>query len=265
MDEALEILYRDEHLVAVNKPASLLVHRSPIDRRETRFALQILRNQLGQRVYPVHRLDKPTSGVLLFGLSSEAAHRTAEAFAGRLVSKKYLAVLRGYSAEQGTIDYPLRDEPDQRAAKAPPVEARTARTDFRRLATIELPIPVGRYPTCRYSLVEAQPLSGRRHQLRRHFKHLFHPIIGDTTHGNGQHNRFFRRQFDCHRLLLAATELSFIHPYTDLPLTVQAPLAEDFCTLLAVLGWSDAVPRPWLPTQNAVISEPDHLKIGDSL
>lgn len=253
MDELLDILYLDEHLVAVNKPAGLLVHRSPIDRRETRFLLQLLRDQLGQRVYPVHRLDKPTSGVLLFGLSSEAARRAAEAFAGRQVSKKYLAVLRGYSPEQGTIDYPLRDEPDQRAAKAPPVEARPARTDYRRLATVELPIPVGRYATSRYSLVEAQPLSGRRHQLRRHFKHLSHPIIGDTTHGNGQHNRFFRQQFGCQRLLLAATELSFIHPYSCLPLTVQAPLADDFCTLLADLGWCDAVPRPWLPAKEPAI------------
>ncbi|APG28381.1 pseudouridylate synthase [Syntrophotalea acetylenivorans] len=249
MDEALEILYRDEHLVAVNKPAGLLVHRSPIDRRETRFALQIVRNQLGKRVYPVHRLDKPTSGVLLFGLSSEAAHRTAEAFAGRQVSKKYLAVLRGYSAEQGTIDYPLRDEPDQRASKAPPVEARPSRTDFRRLATVELPIPVGRYPSSRYSLVEAQPLSGRRHQLRRHFKHLSHPIVGDTTHGNGDHNRFFRQQFDCHRLLLAAIELSFAHPYSGLPLTVQAPLADDFCSLLTSLGWNNVLPGAWLPAK----------------
>jgi tRNA pseudouridine65 synthase len=265
MDESLEILYLDEHLVAVNKPAGLLVHRSPIDRRETRFLLQLLRDQLGRRIYPIHRLDKPTSGVLLFGLSPEAAHRGAEAFAGRQVIKKYLAVLRGHSAEQGTIDYPLRDEPDQRAAKAPPVEARAARTDFRRLATVELPIPVGRYSSCRYSLVEAQPLSGRRHQLRRHFKHLSHPIIGDTTHGNGEHNRFFRRQFGCHRLLLAATELSLIHPYAGLPLTVQAPLAEDFRTLLAALGWRDAVPKPCLPIQSAISSEPDYLKIGDSL
>lgn len=265
MDETLEILYLDEYLVAVNKPAGLLVHRSPIDRRETRFALQILRDQLGQRVYPIHRLDKPTSGILLFGLSSEAARRTAEAFAGRQVSKKYLAVLRGYSAEQGTIDYPLRDEPDQRAAKAPAVEARAARTDFRRLATVELPIAVDRYATCRSSLVEAQPLSGRRHQLRRHFKHLSHPIIGDTTHGNGQHNRFFRQQFGCRRLLLAATELSFSHPYSGLPLTVQAPLAEDFYALLAALGWSDSVPRPWLPGKDSAVSEPDHVKIGDSL
>ncbi len=257
MGESLEILYLDEHLVAVNKPAGLLVHRSPIDRRETRFLLQLLRDQLGQRIYPVHRLDKPTSGVLLFGLSPEAAHRAAEAFAGRRVGKKYLAVLRGYSAEQGTIDYPLREEPERRAAKAPPVEARPARTDYRRLATVELPIAVGRYATSRYSLVEARPLTGRRHQLRRHFKHLFHPIVGDTTHGDGQHNRFFRQQFGCQRLLLAATELSIIHPFNGRPLTVQAPLGDDFCTLLATLGWSDAVPRPWLPAKDSAVPGPD--------
>ena len=252
MNEPLDILYLDEHLVAVNKPAGLLVHRSPIDRRETRFVLQLLRDQLGQRVYPVHRLDKPTSGVLLFGRTSDAARRVAMAFAGHLVRKTYLAVLRGYCDVEDRIDYALRDEPEQRSVGAEEGVLRPARTDYRRLGTVELPFAVGRYATSRYCLVEARPITGRRRQLRRHFKHIFHPIVGDTTYGDGRHNRFFRRQFGVRRMLLAATELALPHPYSGQPLVVQAPLAADFCALLTDFGWSDAVPKPWLPAETVV-------------
>lgn len=249
--ESLEILFADEHLVAVNKPAGLLVHRSPIDRRETRFALQLLRDQLGRRVYPAHRLDKPTSGVLLFGLSAEAARRLAESFAGRRVEKTYLAVLRGHSESEGLIDYPLVEEPERRERGQGDAdrEPREAQTAFRRLATVELPHAVGRYATSRYCLVEARPLTGRRHQLRRHFKHLFHPIIGDTRFGEGRHNRFFRERFDCHRLLLAAVELSFPHPFQPQPVTVNAPLEASFVRLLDRLDWLGVVPGRWLPAR----------------
>lgn len=247
MGEELDILYLDEHLVAVNKPAGLLVHRSPIDRRETRFALQLLRDQLGQRVYPIHRLDKPTSGVLLFGRSSDAARRVALDFVGRRVQKTYLAVLRGHCDLGGSIDYPLREEPEQRSARTEGEVIRAARTDFRRLASVELPFAVGRYPSSRYCLVEARPVSGRRRQLRRHFKHIFHPIVGDTTYGDGRHNRFFRQQFGCTRLLLAATELALAHPYSHRPLTIQAPLAADFAALLEALDWREALPPAWRP------------------
>ncbi|MEZ4598172.1 MAG: pseudouridine synthase [Syntrophotaleaceae bacterium] len=243
----LEVLYADEHLVAVNKPAGLLVHRSPIDRRETRFAQKMLSEQLGRTVYPVHRLDKPTSGVLLFGLSSETARRMGEIFAGRGVEKTYLAVLRGHIEDEGVIDYPLVEKVDRLERR--PVADRdpqSACTAFRRLGTIELPHPVGRYATSRYCLVEARPLTGRRHQLRRHFKHLFHPIVGDTRYGDADHNRFFRREFDCHRLLLAAVELSFPHPFFDRPVTVTAPLCGLFVRLLESFEWCSLLPAPWL-------------------
>ena len=141
----LPILYRDEHLVAVHKPAGLLVHRSPIDRHETRFALQLLRDQLGRRVYPVHRLDKPTSGVLLFGLTPEAARTMASSFADGAVRKTYLAVVRGVPEQEGTIDHSLREEPDR--LDYPISQERGAQpavTDYRRLASVELPCAVGR-------------------------------------------------------------------------------------------------------------------------
>jgi tRNA pseudouridine65 synthase len=245
MSEVLELLYADEHVVAVRKPAGLLVHRSMIDRRETRFALQIVRDQLGRRVYPVHRLDKPTSGVLLLALSSESAQGLTSSFTAGDVDKTYLAVVRGVTDEEGVIDHPLLEEPDRmtdaraRSDKAP----REAVTDFRRLAAAELPFAVGRYPTSRYSLVEAKPRTGRRHQLRRHLKHLFHPIVGDTKYGEGRHNRFFREELDCRRMLLAAVKLSFPHPVTRERIVVRAPIKGEFAAVIERLGWREAVPE----------------------
>ncbi|MDD1668113.1 MAG: tRNA pseudouridine(65) synthase TruC [Methanomicrobiales archaeon] len=246
--ERLTIIYRDEDLVAVNKPSGLLVHRSPIDRHETRFALQLVRNQVGRRVYPVHRLDKPTSGLLLFAFTPEAARRLVENFAAGTVRKTYLAVVRGYAPEGGTIDYPLVEEPDKcdypsaRAAKDP----QQAVTDFRCLARIELPCAVGRYSSARYSLVSVAPRTGRRHQLRRHFKHIFHPIIGDTRYGEGRHNRFFRQELDSHRLLLHAAELTVPHPVTGAPLDLIAPPDREFLAVLARLGWQAELPSRWI-------------------
>ncbi|WP_298039406.1 pseudouridine synthase [uncultured Desulfuromonas sp.] len=243
--EALDILYSDEHLVVVDKPAGLLVHRSPIDRRETRFALQIVRDQLGRRVYPAHRLDKPTSGALLFGLCPESAARLSGLFAGGEVEKAYLAVVRGVAAEHGVIDHPLAERPEK-LRDPREGEPRRAITEYRRLAAVELPFAVGRYPTSRYSLVEARPRTGRRHQLRRHFKHVFHPIVGDTKYGEGRHNRFFREDLASSRMLLAAVEISFDHPFTGRRVSVPAPLSAGFRTVIDRLGWSGSVPSRWL-------------------
>jgi len=238
----IDILYRDDHLVAVNKPAGLLVHRSPIDPRETRFALQWVRDLLGRRVYPVHRLDRATSGVLLFALSPDAARPLAAAFSDGRMSKRYLAVVRGYLDDEGVIEHPLVDVADRRLSPGESEGvARDAVTRYRRLAAAELPSAVGRYATSRYSLVAASPVTGRRHQLRRHFKHLFHPVIGDTRYGEGRHNRFFRAEFGCSRLLLHARELTFDHPMTGEKLSLFAPLDETFAAFLDRLGWRDAV------------------------
>lgn len=227
--------------MAVNKPAGLLVHRSMIDRHETQFALQLVRDQIGQRVYPVHRLDKPTSGVLLFALDVDTARQVGEAFTQRETEKQYLAVVRGYSNEQGLIDYPLKEQLDRIAdAKADQDKpAQEAQTAYRRLNTVELPYAVGRYASARYSLVQLMPHTGRKHQLRRHMKHLFHPIVGDTTHGDGKHNRLFREQFDCHRLLLHAERLAVVHPHTQQRLVLKAGLDEVFARLLQDVGWQE--------------------------
>jgi tRNA pseudouridine65 synthase len=234
--EALPVLYQDEQLVVINKPAGLLVHRSPIDRHETRFAVQILRDQLGRHVYPVHRLDKGTSGALVFALDRDIARGLALQFAGREVSKSYIAVVRGWPDPEGEIDYPLPAVADDMLGPQPGV-ARAAVTRFRTIATVELPVRVDRYPTSRYALVQLEPLTGRRHQLRRHLAHARHPIVGDSTYGKGRHNRLFTERFGSQRLLLACTGLAFVHPRTGVRLAIDAPLAEAFVTLLTALGW----------------------------
>ncbi len=237
--DACELLYRDDDLVAVNKPAGLLVHRSPIDRHETRFALQQVRDQLGQHVYPVHRLDKPTSGVLLFALSSEIARQLSVQFANGAVRKEYLAVVRGFCPHEGTIDYPLKRELDRLADRDSRGDkaAQSALTRFARLGTVELPIAVERYPQSRYSLVQLWPHTGRKHQLRRHMKHIGYPIIGDAKHGKGVHNRFFQSAYDCRRLLLACTGVTLTHPVSGAQLCVQATLDAAFDRVLVALGW----------------------------
>lgn len=248
MPETLDILYRDEHMIAVNKPSGLLVHRSAIDRHETRFALQLVRDQIGQSVYPVHRLDKPTSGVLLFALSSECAKKVGALISARQVQKNYVAVVRGYAPEEGRIDHPLTEEQDactDRKARADK-PAQDALTHFKRLACIELPLQVDRYPHSRYSLVSCQPVTGRKHQIRRHLKHINHPIIGDAKHGKGNHNRFFQTHFNAHRLLLAATDVHLPHPFSEQPLHICAPLDSTFTQLLDRFGWRSAVPATWL-------------------
>ena len=240
--EILEILYQDEYLVAVNKPSGLLVHRSMIDRHETRFAMQIVRDQIGQHVFPVHRLDKPTSGVLVFALSSEVARLMGEKFqqAGG-VEKSYLAVVRGIPPEAGVVDHALKEKhdkmTDRKARKdKPPQEAVS---EYRRLATVEIPVQIDRYPASRYSLVEVQPKTGRKHQVRRHMKHIAHPIIGDAKHGKGNHNRYFAEHFGADRLLLACTEMGFRHPVTGNKVVIRAGLDDVFQNLFSRFGWGD--------------------------
>lgn len=237
----LDILYQDEQFVAIHKPSGLMVHRSNIARQEKRFAVQMLRDQLGQPVHPVHRLDRGTSGVLLFSLNrSHALDWTS-------VEKKYLAIVRGHPAAEGMIDYPLRKKVDTYAGleteDATPQEAVTA---YRTLATLELPIPIAPYATSRFALVLLSPATGRRHQLRRHMKHIAHPIIGDATYGKGPVNRSFKENFGSDRLLLACVEIGFIHPIRQTLIHIQAPLKGEFRRAIATLGWEKALPSAWL-------------------
>jgi tRNA pseudouridine65 synthase len=237
----LEILYQDEYLVAINKPSGLLVHKSPIDRHETEFALQMVRDQIGQYVYPIHRLDKPTSGVLLFALSAEILKTMSLLFRSHEVSKEYIAIVRGYTQEEDLIDYPLKQMLDTKEQKKLGItkEAQEAQTHYECLATVELPYAVSRYPVARYSLVKLLPKTGRKHQLRRHMKHIFHPIVGDTKHGRGEHNTLFREKFECHRLLLHSHRVAFVHPVTQEMLVIEAQIDRTFMKLFEHFGWED--------------------------
>ena len=185
----LDIVLREETFVVINKPAGMLVHRTSLDHRETVFAVQVLRDQIGMKVHPVHRLDKPTSGLLVFALNVETLKVLQGQFFEGEVEKTYWAVVRGYLDKKGIIDYPLKREIDS-FSQSTGKGSQSAVTHYRSLAQTELPMPVGRYPTTRYSFVELKPETGRKHQLRRHMAHLRHPIVGDSRHGGRRAQSF---------------------------------------------------------------------------
>ncbi len=222
------MIHLDERLVVVHKPAGLLVHRSK-QSRDQQFLLQMLRDQIGARVYPVHRLDRATSGVLVMALDSIAARALAEQFEQRSVEKHYLGVVRGWMHGEGEIDYALGEfDGDPR---------QPALSRWQACAHAELPYPVRPYASARYSLLRLQPTTGRRQQLRRHLHHICHPLVGDTTHGDGHHNRLFRERLGVHRLLLHASLLRLKHPQDGRPLEFQAALDDPFASVFKVLGW----------------------------
>jgi tRNA pseudouridine65 synthase len=222
----LDILYRDEHLIAINKPHGLLVHRSPIAADASEFALQLLRDQIGQAVYPAHRLDRKTGGVLLFSLNKETDQLIQPYFAEKKIDKEYLAILRGYCLENGTIDYPLMKENGA---------IQDAVTHFQRLATAEIELAQGKFDTSRYSFVKANPETGRMHQLRKHFAHIFHPIIGDRPHGCNKQNKTWKEKFEMDTMLLHAASLTFNHPITKEKIEISAPLHDEFRRVLEIL------------------------------
>ncbi|WP_444927385.1 pseudouridine synthase [Microbulbifer sp. TRSA002] len=234
------ILFEDDYLLAAYKPEGWLVHRSEIDRHEKRVLLQYLRDLCGSFLYPVHRLDKPTSGVIIFAKSSEIAAQVQQQLESDLSSKKYIAVCRGYSPEEGVIDYalpPVADFKHQRKRPKTDLPRQQAVTLYRRLETIELPYEVDRYPTSRYSLVEIQLKTGRRHQIRRHFKHIHHPLIGCPKYGKSTHNRFFANRLECSRLLLHASELKLEHPVSGSQLKIQCEIQGSFLQLIQRFKW----------------------------
>ncbi len=226
----LPLLYEDNHYVAINKPSGLLVHRTGIDASETRFAMQMLRDQLGRRVYPAHRIDKPTSGVLLFALDSEALVEIKKGFEENRISKEYQAIVRGHAPRSGEIDRPLRQLLDF-GPKAKSEKEQSALTRYQLISKTETPYPSGPYQTTRYSYVSCEPQTGRRHQLRRHMAHIDCPIIGDT-----KRNAAFREQYGFVRLFLHAARIAFTHPITREQIAINAPHWPDFNQALEATG-----------------------------
>jgi tRNA pseudouridine65 synthase len=282
----LTILYQDEHMVAVDKPAGLFVHRSFMDKDEIYFALQLVRDQIGQYVYPVHRLDRPTSGVLLFALSKEVATILSEAFANKssltfpqadtvselifetpekdkisspdlAMIKTYYALVRGHLAVdsrdinssiaieghtdlvRGFIDHPLKEKLDKLGDKnvSRHKPAQSAQSFYQVIEQASLPIKVGKFDSVRYSLVEVQPVTGRRHQIRRHLAHLRHPIIGDINYGDNKQNPFFIEHFGFKRLMLIAKSLEFNHPITNQRMKITASFDGQWQQVFNQLKW----------------------------
>lgn len=227
----LDVLFENEQFIAINKPNGLLVHKTNIAADASVFAMQVLRDQVGYRVYPIHRLDRPTSGVLLFGKDQEAARLGSKLFAEHQVNKEYLAVVRGFAPEKLVIDHPLKKENDGVAQQAV--------TDVQRLASIQLDIPVGPYPTCRFSLMLAKPQTGRMHQIRRHFAHIRHYIIRDKRHGEVANNKLMQREFGCEFMLLHAWKLQL--PLHGQTVEIVAPLPEHFQNIIDRFDWNSAI------------------------
>ncbi|WP_299512062.1 pseudouridine synthase [uncultured Limnohabitans sp.] len=227
----LDILYLDDYLAAVTKPPGVLVHRTGLDAGETRFALQMLRDQLGRKVWPVHRLDKGTSGVLLFALDADTARTLGMAFeSGQGLQKTYRAVVRGWPLPEGLIDHALKRMPDDMRTER--LEVQPAQSRFTSLRHFELPTPHSQaqqgFASTRCAEVALEPLTGRRHQLRRHMKHIAHPIIGDATHGKGPLNRAVADLLGLQRLWLHAQSLELPHPISGQPLRLSSPLPNDW-------------------------------------
>lgn len=285
----LTILYQDEYMVAVDKPAGLFVHRSFMDRDEIYFALQLVRDQIGQYVYPVHRLDRPTSGVLLFALTKEVATKLSEAFANKshqcerantiglknddklsselspeqmqgqpetnldsqLISsidddydlamvKTYYALVRGHlMTPAGLIDHPLKEKLDKLGDKnvSRDKPAQSAQSYYQVEQQASLPIKVGKFDSVRYSLVKVQPVTGRRHQIRRHLAHLRHPILGDINYGDNKQNPFFIEHFGFKRLMLHAQSLVFNHPISGKRMTISAVFDKSWQQVFTELSW----------------------------
>ena len=228
---ALPVLYVDAHIAVVNKPAGVMAHDSKLARGETDFVADRLRVQFGKPIFLIHRLDRATSGCLLVAFDRESASTLGKVLMSREVEKDYLAVCRGWPEPDFTVDHAIDGGPGK-------PEKKPALTRFVRLATGELPLPSGEFETSRYALLRCQPETGRFRQIRRHLKHAFHHLIGDTSHGDGRHNRHFRMQ-GVHRMLLHAVRLSFPHPVTGERIEAVAPLDAEFRKAFALFGWEE--------------------------
>lgn len=200
-------------MVAINKPHGLLVHRSSIAADAQEFALQMVRDQIGKTVYPVHRLDRKTSGILVFALNSRVAAKLQAIFEDPETQKTYTAIVRGFFSDSIELDHPLTNDRGK---------VQNAVTHFECLKQSELTIPFGKHATSRYSLIEAYPKTGRMHQIRKHLNHLRHPIIGDRPHGCNKQNRLFKERWNMTTMLLHAQELALTHPVTNEAITLKA-------------------------------------------
>jgi tRNA pseudouridine65 synthase len=231
-NEPLELIYQDEYIIAINKPHGLLVHRTKIATERNVFALQLLRDQIGQRVYPVHRIDRKTSGVLLFALNDEVNASLSTIFREQQIEKTYWAVVRGFTDSEGTIDYALRKENGQLQESV---------THYKTLKQTEVAVPLGKFNTSRYSLLEVKPETGRMHQIRKHLAHIHHPIIADRPHGCNKQNKLFKEKWLMDSMLLHAKEVHFKHPVSHEVLHIKANISSEFERTLSFLNFDGII------------------------
>jgi len=228
----MQILFEDEHLIAVNKPNGVFVHRTSLDPLADTFVVQMVRDVIGQWVYPVHRLDRKTSGALLLAKSKIVQTKMNEIFRERDIKKYYLAIVRGFTEDKFIIDHPLKNDNDK---------IQEALTSCTTLSKIEIPVSSGTFPTSRYSLIHVNPETGRRHQIRRHLAHILHPIIGDRPHGCNKQNKFFLSHFNMNTMLLHASEISFFHPVLQTEVAIKAPFLSEFERMYKELGFNSNI------------------------
>lgn len=222
----LQILYQDPFLIAINKPHGLLVHRSSIAADASEFALQLLRDQVGFPVFPLHRLDRKTAGALLFATKSDYVSAFQEQMQSPETQKRYLALVRGFFPEAIVVDHPLKRDDGK---------IQEAQTSFKRIEHFELDIPFGGFLTSRYSLIEAKPITGRMHQIRKHLNHLRHPIVGDRPHGCNKQNKLFLERWNMNTMLLHAQSIELIHPFIAEKISIDAGLSLEFKAMLNMM------------------------------
>lgn len=223
-----QVVYEDECMIAINKPSGLIVHRSDIASRVPVAALQLVRDYCDAKVWPVHRLDRPTSGVLLFAKSRDVANELTNKFARKEVSKHYVAVVRGWTEPQGEIDSPIRPKGEKEDKHKKELPARTVYTT---LDQQEFPFEMPPFEKTRLSMVRVLPETGRQHQIRRHMRRLNNHILGDTRFGDGRYNALLKREFGVFRLMLHAESLKINHPVTDCTTLIEAPLPPEFAAI----------------------------------
>jgi tRNA pseudouridine65 synthase len=224
-----DIIYHDENLIAINKPYGYFVHKSSLDATSDKIIMSILRDQIGRFVYPIHRLDRKTSGVLLFALDKETLVLLNKKFEDRETYKEYIAICRGYMTDTGEIDYPLLNETDGRVHEA--------KTMYTTLQKSEIPLAHGKFQTSRYSLTKFIPITGRMHQIRRHASHIFHPILADRPHGCNKQNKLMLDTYQLNEMTLHAYRLKIKHPYQDKELDLKANFSSEFQRMADIIGF----------------------------
>lgn len=226
----IDIIYEDEYFVAINKPNNFLVHQSHYARNIIEpTLLDVLKIQLTYPLYPLHRLDRKTSGMLLLLKNKQYVSQFQKLFTTNNITKTYFAIVRGFSNPSGKIDSPVKND-DTSIYK-------NALTHYKTINTIELNIPVYPYEKSRYSLMKLAPETGRMHQLRKHLNKISHPIVGDYKYGDRFHNRMFEDNFNCNYLFLHASNIAFVHPITKQSILLKAKFPADWNKIFSTFNW----------------------------